>query len=202
MEDNNTYEETDLLRRVAKGEHEAFGELLKKYHVLAFNTAKKLSNDNWMAEDVVQEVFLKVWLKRAELPVLSSFKAWLITVTTHVIYDNLRKRTVENKHLSALVRELLPFESFPLHVSESSIIHEELIAAAMERLSPKQKDAFRLIKKEGYTREETAGLMNISPETVKTHLEQAMRTVRAYCLSRLDKNVVLMILLVIKQKYF
>jgi RNA polymerase sigma factor (sigma-70 family) len=202
LEDNNTYEETDLLRRVAKGEHEAFGKLLKKYHVLAFNTAKKLSNDSWMAEDVVQEVFLKVWLKRTELPTLSSFKAWLITVTTHAIYDNLRKKTVENKHLSSLVRELLPFETFPLQVSESSIIHEELIAAAMERLSPKQKDAFRLIKKEGYTREETASLMNISPETVKTHLEQAMRTVRAYCLSRLDKNVVLMILLVIKQKYF
>lgn len=202
MEDYTKYEETDLLRRVANGEHEAFGLLLKKYHLLAFNTAKKLTRDDWMAEDVVQEVFLKVWLRRAGLQEISSFKAWVITITTNVIYDHLRKKNVETKHLSALMQELLPLDEFPIQLSEKTTLHEELIAGAVERLPPKQKQAFIFIKKEGYSREETAGLMNISPETVKTHLEQAMRTVRAYCLSRLDKNVVLMILLIIKEKYF
>jgi RNA polymerase sigma factor (sigma-70 family) len=202
LEDYTKYEETDLLRRVADGEHEAFGMLLKKYHVLAFNTAKKLTRDDWMAEDVVQEVFLKVWLRRSGLPDISSFKAWIITITTNVIYDHLRKKNVENKHLSALMRELLPVDELPPALSGKTTLHEELIAGAMERLSPKQKQAFTFIKQEGYSREETAGLMNISQETVKTHLEQAMRTVRAYCLSRLDKKVMLMILLIIKQKYF
>lgn len=202
MEEYTKYEETDLLHRVAKGEHEAFGKLLKKYHLLAFNTAKKLTGDDWMAEDVVQEVFLKVWLRRTGLPEIASFKAWMITVTTNVIYDHLRKQNVESKHLSSFIYEILPFDELPLSLSEKNTIHEELIAGAMERLSPKQKETFRLIKKEGYSREETAALMQISPETVKTHLEQAMRTVRAYCLSRLDPKVLTIILLLIKEKYF
>lgn len=196
-----SYQEKELLARIAEGDHQAFGRLLEQYHTIAFRTVMRLTDDAWIAEDVVQEVFLKVWLKRTTLTDIAQFRPWLVTITTHAIYDMLRKRSAEKNHLSGWLQELLPINQSAVQAGEEST-YEELLRDAMSRLSPKQLQAFSLIKKEGYSREETARLMKISPETVKTHLEQAMRTIRAYCISRIDAGAVLLILSLAWQKYF
>jgi RNA polymerase sigma-70 factor (ECF subfamily) len=159
----------------------------------------RLTEDAWLAEDLVQEVFIKVWLKRKNLPELEQFRSWLITVTTNAIYDMLRKRNLEKDYLDGLVREL-NLVNHP--VSEEESTYEDLIRQASATLSPKQYQVFNLIKKEGYTREETAELMRVSPETVKSHLEMAMRHIRAYCITRMDSGTAFVIFSIILKKYF
>lgn len=197
-----TYQEQDWLVRVAEGDHQAFAALLLEYHPLAYRTALKLTNDVWQAEDVVQEVFLKVWLKRSTLPEIENFRAWLVTITTHVIYDMLRKQHAEKGHLASWVKELEPLQQLSQQTMGEGNAFEELVSQAVERLSPKQRQAFSLIKKEGYSRDEAAKLMQVSPETVKSHLDLAMRSIRAYCISRIGLGVLLLTLAIARQKYF
>lgn len=197
LPDPNT--EKDILQRVQAGDHQAFAQLLEQYHTIAYRTAMRLTEDAWLAEDMVQDVFIKVWLKRASLPQLDNFRAWLITITTNAIYDMLRKRSMEKSYLNSLVQELNIVAAQP---SDEENRYEELLQQATTTLTPKQQQAFTLIKKDGYSREEAAALMQVSPETVKTHLELAMRQIRAYCISRLDSGTTLVIFSIVLKKYF
>ncbi|WEK35156.1 MAG: RNA polymerase sigma factor [Candidatus Pseudobacter hemicellulosilyticus] len=187
-----------MLARVAEGDHQAFASLLEQYHTIAYRAAVRLTDDAWLAEDVVQEVFLKLWLKRATLPDITHFRAWLVTLITNALYDQLRRKSAEKDHLAGWLQELLPAATQPQEESG----YEELLRDATARLSPKQLQAFTLIKKEGYSREETARLMSVSPETVKSHLEQAMRSIRAYCIARLDPGASVVLLSVLLKNYF
>lgn len=199
MASTDVHNENALLSRVADGDHQAFAALLEQYHTIAWRTAIRLTEDPWQAEDLVQEVFIKVWLKRASLPALESFRAWLITITTNAIYDMLRKRSMEKTYLSTLVQELNITTG---QATDEESTYEELLQQAAATLTPKQYQAFTLIKKEGYSRDEAATLMKVSPETVKTHLELAMRQIRAYCITRLDHGTTLVIFSIVLKKYF
>lgn len=191
------HSERELLLLVAESSEQAFAVLMQRYHAPAFRVVMKLLGDRWMAEDVVQDVFLKVWLNRDTLPEVDNFRGWLFTVATRKVYDQIRKHQRDSAHLQRWQKELNITEN-PTPVSD----FEELVAAAMKRLSPKQREVFIYIKQEGYSRQETAEMMHISPETVKTHLEHAMRTIRAYCLSHQDiVPVSVLIALVVKQYY-
>ncbi len=177
------YQEKELLLQVAAGDELAFGRLMEQYHPAAYGTVMRLLQDPWLAEDVVQEVFLKVWLSRSSLTDIDSFRSWLISITTNKVYDLIRKHNRESVQRQQWQKELhLPDNTGMREATD----YEELLEQALVRLSPRQQTVFTHLKKEGYSREETARLMNISPETVKSHLEQAMRHIRAYCMSRLD----------------
>lgn len=189
-----------MLAKTAAGDHQAFAQLLRQYHNIAYRTAMRLTGDNAIAEDVVQEVFLKVWLKRQQLCSVENFRPWIIAIASNTIYDMIRKRDREKDHLSGWIREIEPFSTMTVAMKESSV-YEELVAEAVQKLSPKQTEVFQLIKKDGYTRDEAARLMKISPETVKSHLEQAMRTIRAYCIRRLDPKIIVLVASIIRQKY-
>ncbi|MGX5816841.1 RNA polymerase sigma factor [Chitinophaga lutea] len=194
MQKNN---ETDqlLLSRVAAGDTQAFGRLMELYHPVPYQTALRLLDDTWQAEDVVQEIFLKVWLNRDRLGDILNFRAWLITVTTRQVYDHLRSRQRETEQREQWQREL----NVPAETEAPSEL-AELVHQAKQRLSPKQLTAFSLIKEQGYSRDEAAGIMQISPETVKTHLELAMRSIRAFCLRRLDPGVSALVMALLLKK--
>jgi len=201
VEQQSTYQEKELLAKTADGDHQAFAQLLSQYHGIAYRTAMRLTGDNAIAEDVVQEVFLKVWLKRDMLSAVENFRPWLITIASNTIYDMIRKREREKDQLSGWTREIEPFSTMTVAIAKEGSLFEELVAEAMQKLTPRQSEAFRLIKKDGYSRDEAARLMKVSPETVKSHLEQAMRTVRAYCVRRLDPKIILLVVSFIRQKY-
>jgi RNA polymerase sigma factor (sigma-70 family) len=83
------------------------------------------------------------------------------------------------------------------HDTENRVLNNEysrILQAAIDRLPEQQKLVYTLIKKEGYKREEAAEALQLSSETVKTHLAQAMRSIRAYCLAHLDISIALIIL--------
>lgn len=201
MEQQSTYQERELLAKIAEGDHQAFAQLLSQYHGIAYRTAMRLTGDGCVAEDVVQEVFLKIWLKRQSLHAIETFRPWLITIATNTIYDMIRKREREKNRLSGWIREIEPFSTMTVAATKEGSVYEELVTEAIQKLTPRQSEAFRLIKKDGYSREEAARLMKISPETVKTLLEQAMRTIRAYCIGRLDPKIILLVASFIRQKY-
>lgn len=196
MSTDQPYNEHELLTRVSASDAAAFAQLMDAFYQPCYQTALQVLRDPVQAKDIVQEAFLKVWLRREKLTTIENFGGWLRTLTVHLVYDHIVRSQKEIAHLSRWVAELgLPHEAeMP---GKEEIAFETLIEEALTHLPAKQKEAFILIKKERRSREDAARIQGVSPETIKTNLERAMRAIRAYCLGKLDDTTLFVIFSII-----
>ena len=173
------YEEKELLARVAKGDATAFHSLFSQYRHKVYHIALRMLQSAGHAEDALQEVFMKIWVGREKLPEISCFSAYLNTITRNHIYNALRK--LANEEL--LLEKLLSPSSAayrPDAAIENMSLRElqEALQKVMDTLTPQQKKVFELSRMEGLKHEEIALRLNISRETVKKHVSEALRVIR------------------------
>jgi RNA polymerase sigma-70 factor (family 1) len=188
------YSESELLKLVVAGDKNAFTQVYNNYRNKIYSIAFELTESSAVAEEIVQDVFLKIWVKRATLDEVTHFRAYLFTITRNYVFTAL-KRIARKEAI-----EVNAMQDAPLyyHDTENRVLNNEytrILQAAIDRLPEQQRQVYNLIKKEGYKREEVAAALRLSPETVKTHLAQAMRSIRTYCLARLDVSIALIILM-------
>jgi RNA polymerase sigma-70 factor (family 1) len=178
------YDEKDLILQVSQGNGSAFAELFNRYRDPIYKTAWRLTDSTSTAEDVLQEVFLVIWLNRATLPGISNFKAYLMTMArNHII--RAFKRSIRVQYS---VRELSQLNYQPQNNSRDALQEREynrLLQQAIASLPPRQAQVYYLTREKGFSREEVAHELQIYPETVKTHMELALKKIRAYCLAHI-----------------
>lgn len=176
-----SYHEKEILIKIAEGNQKAFGLLFQHYKAGIYTTAFRLTHSAAVSEEIVQDVFLKVWVKRSGLDQIENFRAYLFTIAQNTIYSAMRK-LCRQKFLSqdpaAIVTLATPEED------TKNGDYEQLLQEAVDRLPAKQKRTYVLIKKEGLKREQAALILHVSAETVKSNLEQAIRNIKAYCLAK------------------
>lgn len=194
MSSQSPYNERELLKLVAASDKNAFTQVYNNYRNKIYSIAFELTESSVVAEEIVQDVFLKIWVKRTTLDEVTHFRAYLFTITRNYVFTAL-KRIARQETI-----EVNAMQDAPLyyHDTENRVLNNEytrLIQAAIDRLPEQQRQVYNLIKKEGLKREEAAAALRLSPETVKTHLAQAMRSIRTYCLARLDVSIALIILM-------
>src|SRR5258708_2038167 len=85
------HNETMILLRISNGNQEAFAELFDHYHANIFTTVLRMSDNRETAEELVQDVFLKVWTNRNSLTDIQNFPAWLYTIATNETFTALDK---------------------------------------------------------------------------------------------------------------
>jgi len=132
-----------------------------------------------LAEEIVQDVFIKVWLKRAELPAIGNFAGWLFTVAKHQAFNSLRNRSNRERAMQELVWQA-PVTAGTADEKLNGAQVRQLVAEAMDLLTQQQRQVFQLIRIEGLSREDAAKKMGLSPNTVKVHLNIGLKTIRAY----------------------
>ncbi|NLU95540.1 RNA polymerase sigma factor [Chitinophaga sp. Ak27] len=187
----NTYNERELLLSLAQGEDHAFASVFHHYRHRIYAIAFRLLGSASQAEDVVQDIFLKMWLKRGELHEISHFKAYLFTVTRNHIFTSLKLMARQQLAASELSATAVN------EIKDAAIIHkeyEQILQRAIAQLSPQQELIYKLSKEEGLKRNEIADRLQLSPETIKVHLANAMRSIRAFCVARMDLNTFLVIM--------
>ncbi len=186
MPDPQTYNEKELIFRIAEGDEDAFRQVFDHYRSNIYTTILRLTGDAWLAEELMQDTFLKAWLKRSELPALDNFGGWLYTIGERLTLNALRnaeRMANQTQDWELQLREISVTEgSRTLEEKE----FEELLHSAITRLPERQQQTYRLVRQLGLRREEAARQLGVSPETVKSNLEQAMRSIRAFCLARMD----------------
>jgi RNA polymerase sigma-70 factor (ECF subfamily) len=189
------YDEKALLMRVAQGDEDAFGVLFHQHrHKILYFAWKFLQSDS-RAQDVVQEIFLKVWVSREQLGDIKNFKAWLTAITRNHIYNALRRLAVEESFKSRLSANAgLQDENTVL----DDLSFKELqyaLQKAVSHLTPQQRKIFELSRMEGMKHEQIAEKLGISRDTVKKHITDALRHIRLEMNSP-EKLVQLTILLI------
>lgn len=179
------FNEKELIALVAQGDECAFGKLFDHYRNRIYGLVLKLTHSTSIAEEIVEEVFLKIWLKRGGLNNIQNFQAYLFTIARNDVYKVL-KQIAQNYKVILLTEDN---HSLSHNNTDNYILDKEyslLLKKAIDRLPKQQKQVYALIKEQGLKREEAADFLQLQPETVKFHLAQAMKNIRSFCTLHLD----------------
>ncbi|HEX2535500.1 MAG TPA: sigma-70 family RNA polymerase sigma factor [Chitinophagaceae bacterium] len=165
---------------MAAADEAAFARLFDHHRNRVYSIAYKISGSSQLAEEVVQDVFLKIWLKRTELAGIRNFNAYLCTMVQHAVYKALKQMAASLKRTAPESAEAFALTPGP----ETQLVDKEyqlLLHEAVEQLPAQQRQVYRLIREKGLRRSEVAELLNLQPDTVKFHLAKAMKNVWQYC---------------------
>lgn len=169
----------ECFRSLAEDDVSVFESFFEAYKKRVFGVAFKMLKSPTEAEEIVQEVFLSVWLAKARLGEVNDPEAYLFTITHNAIYTHLKKASRNEQLLNAIVYHIAQKQNT---TEESVAVHEtgKLIREAIQQLPPQQREVFELSKQEGLSYNEIAERMHISQNTVRNHLFIAVKTIRAF----------------------
>lgn len=172
------YEEKLLLMNIAEGNEKAFRQLFELYGKLLFPYLFRLVKSGTLAEELIQEVMLRVWLSRDKLPGLQHPRQWIFRIASNLAYTVLQRQMQERRILEEISRQEETYED-PDHGLKFRELKRHVQEAV--RQMPKERRRIYLCSREkGMSREDIAAKLNISPSTVKNALASAMKSIREY----------------------
>ncbi|MEP7259145.1 MAG: RNA polymerase sigma-70 factor [Flavitalea sp.] len=169
--------ERETLLRISRGDCYAFESLFRAYYDHLYSTAIMYIKMHELAEDIIQQVFLKLWERRSTLLRIDNLENYIFILTRNEILDHLRKQSVRQKYINR-IRELFEEES---RTPEQYLITKqkvEILQKAVVSLPPQQQQAWRLSREKGLCYEDIATEMGVSLSTVKGHISCALRSIR------------------------
>ena len=182
------YNENELLALIAQSDELAFAKVVTHYKDKVFSIAYKLTKSTVIAEEIVHDVFLKIWNKRATLSEIHNFQAYLLIVTRNDVYKVLKK--IAQNYKVVLLSDENQLSSI---LDTSDLLMEKeyklLLQNAVDRLPNQQKVVYSLLRDQGLKRDEVALKLNIKPETVKFHMVRAMKSIRSFCMLHLGSLI-------------
>lgn len=194
MEFTNTHIDRELILMVSSGDASAFRKIFDKYRNKIYSISWKIMGEKTAAEDVVQEVFIKLWMHREKLVAVENFDAYLNATVRNHIFNGMRKIANEQTHLKYLSAQI-PKNS--RETFESVCCHEleELVQKAVGQLTPQQKKVYDLSRVGGLTHEEIAKKMGISRSTVKGHIVASLSHIKAVISSNYEVIIIMLLLI-------
>ncbi|MEN6453196.1 MAG: RNA polymerase sigma-70 factor [Prolixibacteraceae bacterium] len=176
---------TDLVKLLKNGDMSAFDIIYKKYSRRLYGFVFRYVKQEADAEEIVQEVFMKIWQSRDKINIYSSFESFLFTVAHNATVNLLKKRATEQKyvdHVKSLQHIDESYElTYEIHYKEL----KQKFQGLLSELSPRQKEIFQLSREEGLSHKEIAEKLGISVHTVKSHLG----TILSFFKSKLDNDL-------------
>tara|TARA_R110001606_G_scaffold128023_1_gene262466 strand:- start:552 stop:1154 length:603 start_codon:yes stop_codon:yes gene_type:complete len=190
---HNFEDNADLITHLKKGNEKAYSFLVKCYNHKLCVYANSLINDSAMAEDIVQNVFVKTWERRHYLSSSFSIKSFLYKSVYNEYIDQYRK----NRAVTKLEKKYI--EALDNIVENDNNILERLfllVQKEIQNLPPKCKDVFILSKQEGLSNVEISEYLNVSPKTVEAHITKAFSIIRERVGYKINMNTYTFLLLI------
>ena len=186
--------EKELLSCIAAGDGSAFRKIYDTYRPKIYAYALRLTEHESIADDIIQDVFLKVWINRHSLINITNFNAWLYAIARNHIADAMKAIAKERTSHKQWGRAI-PIGINPVEEAMADKENQHLLQQALNQLSPQQRLIYNLTRDAGARHAEIAGQLNISRNTVKTHLVHALRSIRNYLQFHSDHVLLFIILL-------
>jgi len=169
------YEEEQLMLSVAAGDEQAFSRLYWHYYPLVYPNVLRLVKVPALTEDIVQDIFLKIWEGKEQLPEVKCFAAFLSTVARNHSLNVIKSVARSNHALSAVISH---FQEHRFDDEALSNDYRKFIEKAMQTIPPRSREVFRKCREHGMSYEEVAAEMGISRNAVKKHMVASIRILR------------------------
>lgn len=178
METATPYQIQQLLEKIAIGNEDAFRELYQLQHQRIYSFALYLTHSVGDAEELTQDIFVKIWSNRSQLLSINNFQGWITIVLRNHIYNHLKKKALEELAAHSLENNVPAVEDGQAVLQQREL--NKLLNQALEQLPPQQKKVFQLSRLEGLKQDDIARELGLSTHTVKNHLKAALRSVRRF----------------------
>lgn len=180
----------ELLQEVAAGDEHSFARLFHEWQPFLYTHIYRITESRELTEEIVQDVFLKIWQTRETLTEIRNFKGYLLVVSKNHALNALKKMARDFQNLDKWARENKPGEE-PEDLRQS---YYSLIDEAVDQLSERQKQVYLLHRHQRLTYQQIADELGIGKESVKTHIELAVKHISGYVKGRIGMAIILLLL--------
>lgn len=172
----NMVDEKYLIQQFTRGSHEAFRGLFMRYHLKIYHFIKGLVKSESDAEDLTQEVFLKLWTHRARFTEIESFSSYLYVLAKHTTFNYIESKQIRQEKQ----------DKYPIDDRQEDTPHDELVAKDLQLLidmvvdsMPQQrKRVYHLSRNLGLSNAEIAEKLQLTKKTVENHLNIALKELK------------------------
>lgn len=184
-------DESNLLKAVARGDQYAFRLLVEAYWKRVFGNTLALVKSTAIAQELTQDIFMKIWTHREKLAAVDSFVHYIYVVGRNQVISAMRRKVSETISMDDedLVDNLL-LPDLQFELKETS----NLIWEGVEQLTSQQKLIFKMSRLEGLSHEDIAAELNLSKNTVKVHIVAALNALRVYVKEHVGQLLTLLLL--------
>ncbi len=162
-----------LIRRVLRGDREAYAPLVERHRGLLYRYARGMGLDPDTAQDMAQDCFVKAYTALGECREPDRFEAWLLRILRNLCLDHLK-----NVRQRVLRLDETPAADAAARATAGPELRHE-IDSALDALSPLLREAFLLKHEAGYTYDEIASITHSSPSAVKMRVQRARDELRS-----------------------
>lgn len=187
MQNTGVNQERDLLEQIAGGDQQAFAVLFDQYHHLLGHHIYKITENRELTQEIVQDVFLKIWMTREALREIEHFKAWIYKVASNQSINAVKKiarqrvRQQQWEQYARLEEEEEEDQRLP-----------DIIDAAIAGLPAQQQKVYLLSRREGLRYQDIAREMGLSQETVKYYMKLALAGITRHIKAELGITALLL----------
>ncbi len=164
----------ELWQRIQVGDKDAFSDLFKQYYESLYRIALRFVNDTQLAENVAQEIFVKIWVNRTKYKIRTNLKSFLFTAVRNQCLNELKqqKRTVSISTADFIKEEKMNSPEEDLIILE----RKKAVHKAIDKLPRQCRQIYLMKKYDDLKYTEIAEILNISINTVKTQMKRAMKS--------------------------
>ena len=171
--------DAELVRRIRAGDERALEMVFKAHYAGMASFVQRFVRSSDLAEELVQDVFLKLWSKREQLAEIETFRTYLFRAARNTALNYLRRAKLERRWQEEEGANDDPPTTF---AADDETVEQELASAvkeAINRLPPRCREIFLLSRDGGLTYAEIARSLEISVKTVETQMGRALKSLRA-----------------------
>lgn len=166
-----------MVSGLKKGDEQAFADLFQKYSKKIYAVSRKLQLGHQEAEEVVQEVFLKIWRNRTNLDEDLSFNSYILTVAKSVVFKFSRKKAYHLAYEKYALSRSLAYDN----QTEDYVVFSDMEAFSqkcLDNLPPQQRQVFMMKTRDNFSIDEISAELNLSKRTVENHFYRACKELK------------------------
>lgn len=193
MTETQTSSDKLLLKGLIEGNEKAFLTIFNTYRKEIYAYSLSILKSQTYAEEIVQEVFLKIWIKRKDLDMSLALKPYLIVITKNMCLNFLKKAAYDIKmREEVFYQSQKSFNPFYTGIHEKEL--DDIQKKALDLLPPRRRLIFEMSRNEGKSYKEISQELGISLNTVKSQMNKALETLRLFLLKNSDISFTLLLL--------
>jgi len=182
-----------LIRSLQSGDRKVFAQIYHDNSKPIFIKLLKLVKSDKTAEELLQALFVKLWVKRESIDIHTSLPAYLNRMAANIAYDYFRTAAREQKARAAFLEQFeISYESDGEPCPESTLIQE--LELLIEKLPAQRKKVLQLCKIQGKSYQEAGNLLGISTSTVNDHIVKATKLLRHQLTQKSSLNALIILL--------
>lgn len=179
MEKELLLSDNHLFEQISKGDEWAFQLIFKRYYQRMFSFAGKVVKSPHVAEEIVQEVFIRLWEHRAVLADIKNPESYFFIIIRNYTLNYLRAAAKEQNRREQLW-EALEQRAADIITDMETQETEQFFEKVLGKLSPQQQKIFRMSREEGFSHQQIADELHLSKNTVKKHVAESLKIFKAH----------------------